>query len=119
MTAPGKWPNAGAPFSFFPAHTANEEPSLFGRPGLEPRGALEGVVTPGNMQGIKVTHGLTAGDRESIWKEIAEQVAGQGRVLGYVAAQPPLLDDSQAEVEVESAPHLLTAANEGYDSAMF
>lgn len=105
----GKQHRDGEVFSFFPAQIAREKPSLFVRPELEPRGALEGVVSPGNMQGIKVTHGLTAAQRDEIWNEISEQIAAQGCVLGHFAAPPPLLHHEQAEAEAESEPHLLSS----------
>ena len=105
----GRGRDADTPFSFFPAQISEGEPSLFARPELEPRGALEGVVSPGNMQGIKVTHGLTTPQRDAIWNEVGEQVGAQGCVLGYSAAPPPLLHDEQAETEAGSDPHVLSA----------
>jgi hypothetical protein len=107
----GRGREGGTPFSFFPAQIAQDEPALFARPELEPRGALEGVVSPGNMQGIKVTHGLTAAQRDAIWNEISEQVAGQGCALGYFAASPPLLQHEQVEAKTRSKPHLLSSVS--------
>ncbi len=92
----GKARMGDGPFSFFPAQVAKDEPSLFSRPELRPEGALDGIVSPGNMQGIKVTRGLTSGDRDAIWKEVAHQLAGQQCSLGYFAAPPPLLEGSAA-----------------------
>ena len=109
----GRGRQGGTPFSFFPAQIASEEPSLFARPELEPRGALEGVVSPGNMQGIKVTHGLTAAQRDSIWNEVGEQVAAEGCALGHFAAPPPLLHEDQAKKETLSEPHLLSSVPVG------
>ena len=80
------------PFSFFPARLIDESLPLFARPELRPVGALQDVITPGNMQGIKATSHLGVLDRDAIWAEIVCQVNQQGCGLGYYAAPPPLIE---------------------------
>lgn len=81
------------PFSFFPAQLMGDAPPLFARPELRPIGALDGIVSPNNMQGIKVTSNLSISDRDAIWNEVVRQVAQWGCGLGYHASPPPVLDD--------------------------
>ena len=97
-------------FSFVPARLAESSPALFARPELSPTGALEGVVSPGNMQGIKVTHGLSQAERDAIWLEVASQVEGQSCVLAHHLEVPPLLDEAHAVTEADREPHLLPSA---------
>jgi len=59
-------PDGPGPYSFFPARLAVDSPPLFARPELSPAGALDGVISPGNMQGIKVTSHLSITDRDAI-----------------------------------------------------
>ena len=66
------------PFSFFPARLMEGAPPAFARPELRPHGALDGVVSPGNMQGIKATRDLSVADRDAIWAEVVQQVSEQG-----------------------------------------
>jgi hypothetical protein len=87
---------ANVPFSFFPARIMRDTPPLFARPELRPIRALRGVITPANMQGVKVTTGLTANERDAIWAEIARQVTRQHCGLGHHAWAPPTLDSDQA-----------------------
>lgn len=96
-------PGAG-PFSFFPARLMHDSPPLFARPELCPTGALEGVISPGNMQGIKVTSRLSVTDRDAIWTEVMQQVTRQGCGLGYYASPPPMLEPHAAESAAEDAP---------------
>lgn len=77
-------------FSFVPARVSVEAPSLFARPELRPVDGLEDVVSPGT-QAINVTHDLSDGDRDGIWKAVVHQVTEQGCVLGYHAAEPAFL----------------------------
>lgn len=95
----GRRRDAGAsgPFSFFPARRLPDNGSVpaFARPELRPIGALEGVISSGNMQGIKVTSHEAAG-RDAIWAEVVRQVVEQGCGLGHHAATPPLLGDAEA-----------------------
>jgi hypothetical protein len=88
---------ANAPFSFFPARIMHATPPLFARPELRPIRALRGVITPANMQGIKVTTGLSATERDAIWAEVARQVTRQDCGLGHHAWAPPALDSDQAD----------------------
>ena len=85
--------DVAAPFSFFPAQLIADAVPLFVRPELRPIGALDGIVSPGNMQGIKVTSNLSVTDRDAIWSEVVRQVAQWGCGLGYYASPPPVLDD--------------------------
>jgi hypothetical protein len=91
-------------FSFFPARLMDHPDPLFARPELKPTGALEGVISPGNMQGIKVTSGLTAGDRDLIWEEVAGQVTRAGCGLGHHAVAPPALSSAEAERVARAGP---------------
>jgi hypothetical protein len=85
-----------SPFSFFPAQLATPTIPLFARPVLEPKGALEHVLSPANMQGIKVSY-VELARRDSIWAEVVDQVSGQDCFLGYHAAAPPVMSDQAAE----------------------
>ena len=100
----GRSSQESGPFSFFPAQLMNDSPPLFARPELHPRGALEGVISPGNMQGIKLTSGLMAVDRDAIWEEAVQQVAAQGCGLGHGASPPPVLDDHGAKRASQESP---------------
>lgn len=80
------------PFSFVPAQRMLKGVPIFARPELRPIGALAGVVSPANMQGIKGSSHDVPG-RDEVWAEVARQVVEQGCGLGYHAAAPPLLDD--------------------------
>ena len=84
--------SAISPFSFFPARLALDAPPLFARPELRPVGALRDRISPGNMQGIKLTRDLTAADCDAVWAEVVEQIAQQGCALGHHAQRPPLVD---------------------------
>jgi len=90
------------PFSFFPARLFDGDP-FFARPELMPTGALEGVISPANMQGIK-SRTVSPAERDAIWHEVAQQVATQGCSLGYHAAAPPLLDLESAESAARRPP---------------
>ncbi len=102
-------PDGGGPFSFVPARSVTDAPPLFARPALLPEGALQGVVSPGNMQGVKVTSGLSLAERDAIWEEVVRQVARQGCGLGYHAAPPPVLQPHEAEVVARGGPTPLAA----------
>lgn len=95
--------DAPGPFSFFPALIMHSSPPLFARPELHPTGALQGVISPGNMQGIKVTAHLSVTDRE-VWTEVARQVSQQDCGLGHHAVPPPVLTLQTAEGAAEDAP---------------
>lgn len=93
----GRTRRAGATaYSFFPARRVAGPIEPFVRPSLEPTGALAGVISPPNMQGIKTTRGLTSLERDAIWTAVAEQVTDQGCHLGYRAEPPPMLDREAA-----------------------
>jgi hypothetical protein len=96
------------PFSFFPAKLVLDSTPLFPRPELRPNGALDGVVSPGNMQGIKITANLSAIQRDEIWHEVAGQVSEQGCQLAYHATAPPLLESQAAESAARLSPRPLT-----------
>jgi hypothetical protein len=91
-------------FSFVPAQLMDVDPPLFARPELRPTGVLDGIVASGNMQGIKATWNLSAGDRDAIWQEVADQVAAQGCGLGYYALDPPLLDEASCLALIGDGP---------------
>jgi hypothetical protein len=95
------------PFSFFPAQLAVDSMPLFARPELRPVGALEGIVSPGNMQGIKATTVTSTDERDAIWSEVVRQVSKQGCQLGYVASPPPLLKAPEADSHAGRGPHPL------------
>jgi hypothetical protein len=97
-----------APFSFFPARAMNHSNPLFARPRLTPTGPLQGVISPHNMQGIKVAT-ASVSERDAIWQEVVSQVAEQQCALGYHAAPPPLLDPAAAESAAREPPAPLTA----------
>jgi hypothetical protein len=90
-------------FSFFPARVMQGSPPLFARPELRATGALEGIISSGKMQGIKLTH-LTADDRDSAWEEVARQVSVQGCSLGYRASTPPVLESEAASAASRQSP---------------
>lgn len=90
-------PDSESPFSFFPARLMDDSPPLFARPELRPTGALETVINPAKMQGIKVTSQLTPTDRDAIWAEVVQQVTRQDCGLGFHAYTPPILEPGQAE----------------------
>jgi hypothetical protein len=92
------------PFSFFPARLMYDSPPLFARPELRPTGALQGVINPGNMQGIKVTAHLSVIDRDAIWAEIVRQVNRQGCGLGYYAAPPAAIEPHEADTAAAHPP---------------
>lgn len=96
--------DATGPFSFFPARQMDDSAPLFARPELRPIGALDGVISPGNMQGIKVTSNLSTSDRDAIWNEVVRQVSQWGCGLGYYASPPPVLDDHAVESAANDAP---------------
>jgi hypothetical protein len=101
-------PLGGAgPFSFFPARLVVDAPPMFARPELSPAGVLDGVISPGNMQGIKLTSQLSVADRDAIWAEIVAQVHRQGCGLGHYATPPPLLEPHAAESAALLAPAVL------------
>jgi len=96
---------ADSPFSFFPARLAPDAPPpLFARPELRPIGALQGVISPENMQGIKLTPHVSAADRDAIWTEVVHQVTQQGCELGYYASPPPVLTSEAAAAAAVNAP---------------
>jgi hypothetical protein len=97
-------PGVADPFSFFPAQLIDDSPPLFARPELRPIGALDGVISPNNMQGIKVTSNLSTTDRDAIWNEVVRQVWQWGCGLGYYASPPPVLDDHAVESSAMNAP---------------
>jgi len=97
-------PGVTGPFSFFPARVMDDSPPLFARPELRPTGALRGVVSPANMQGLKVTSNLSVRDRDAIWTEVMQQVTGQSCGLGYYAAPPPVLEEHAVKAAAENAP---------------
>jgi hypothetical protein len=105
-------------FSFFPARLAVDSPPLFARPELSSTAALEGSVSPGNMQGIKVTAHLSITDRNAIWAEIVAQVQRQGCWLGHHAAPPPLLEPHVAESAARRPPAVPAADLAGADNAV-
>jgi hypothetical protein len=110
---PRRSPDGAGPFSFFPARLAVDSPPLFARPELSPTGALDGVISPGNMQGIKVTSQLSITDRDAVWAEIVAQVHRQGCGLGHHAAPPPLLEPHLAESAARNAPMPLIGTSVG------
>ena len=83
-------------FSFFSARLALDMPALFARPELSPVGALHDRISPGNMQGIKLTRDVSPAERDAVWVEVVAQVADQGCALGYEAGPPPVVDDLTA-----------------------
>jgi hypothetical protein len=97
-------PSTAGPFSFFPARLMADAPPLFARPELRPTGALEGVISPGNMQGIKVASDLSVADRDAIWTEVAQQVTRQGCGLGYFGSPPPVLEGGAVESAAQHPP---------------
>ncbi|HZK51984.1 MAG TPA: hypothetical protein VFD47_10530, partial [Actinomycetota bacterium] len=97
-------PDVPGPFSFFPARIMHSSPPLFARPELHPTGALQGVISPGNMQGIKVAAHLSVTDRDEVWTEVARQVSQQDCGLGHHAVPPPVLTLQTAEAAAEDAP---------------
>lgn len=101
-------PGDARPFSFFPARRMQGSMQLFARPELETTGALREVISPANMQGIKVASGVSESERDAIWNEVAQQVSRQGCGLGNYAAPPPLLDSRAAESATERDPMPLT-----------
>jgi hypothetical protein len=105
----GRRPADGAGlFSFFPARLAvDSPPPLFARPVLSPAGALHGIISPGNMQGIKMTPHLRVTERDAIWAEIVAQVHQQGCGLGHHAVPPPLLEPHAAQSAALLAPAVL------------
>jgi hypothetical protein len=92
------------PFSFFPAQLIDESLPLFPRPELRPVGALQDVINPGNMQGIKTTSHLDVLDRDAIWAEIVRQVNRQGCGLGYYAAPPPVIEQHMIDTAAAHLP---------------
>jgi len=101
-------PDDNTPFSFFPARELNDPERFFARPQLMPTGALEGVISPENMQGIK-GRTVTAAERDAIWQEVVRQVSDQGCGLGYRATAPPLVSSQAAEAAASHAPAPLSA----------
>jgi hypothetical protein len=97
-------PGAAGPFSFFPARLMGDSPPLFARPELRPTGALRGVVSPANMQGLKVTSNLSVSDRDAIWNEVVQQVSRQSCGLGHYASPPPVLEEHAVKSAAENAP---------------
>ncbi len=93
----------GSPFSFFPARLLDDPDRFFARPQLVPTGALKGVISPENMQGIK-GRTVTAAERDAVWEEVVRQVVEQGCGLGHRAAAPPLLEPGTAESAALRAP---------------
>ena len=91
-------------FSFFPARLMKDSPPLFARPELRPIKALQNVISPGNMQGIKVTSHLSVTDSDEIWTEVVKQVTQQGFQLGYYASPPPVLERHVAKAAAERTP---------------
>jgi hypothetical protein len=98
----------GSPFSFFPARRLDDPKRFFARPQLTPTGALKGVISPENMQGIK-GRTVTAAERDAIWQELVRQVSDQSCGLGYRAAAPPLVSLHTAEAAALEAPAPLSA----------
>lgn len=95
------------PFSFVPARLRIDDGiPAFARPELSPVGALAGVMTPGNMQGIK-SSSHDAASRDAIWAEVVRQVVGQGCGLGYDLQVPPVLDEAGAREASHSLPAAL------------
>jgi hypothetical protein len=92
----GRTPDASRPFSFVPAWRALDEPPSFPRPELRPDGALADVISPRNMQGIKVTRHVSQGDLQEAWSEVVRQVAAQGCRLGHALSEPPVVDEGSA-----------------------
>ena len=99
--------DAAGAFSFFPAHLTIDSPTLFPRPELRPIGALKDVISPGNMQGIKLTKNLSANDRDAVWNAAVEEVTRQDCMLGYQASPPPKLGQAEAEAASRAAPKAL------------
>jgi hypothetical protein len=95
------------PFSFFPARLMDEPEALFARPELLPTEVLEGVISPGNMQGISRTSGLSSTDRDAIWDEVVRQVSDAGCGLGYRAFAPPMLGQDEAAALARKSPRPL------------
>jgi hypothetical protein len=93
----------GSPFSFFPARLLDDPDRFFARPQLVPTGALKGVISPENMQGIK-GRTVTAAERDAVWQEVVRQVVEQGCGLGHRAAAPPLLEPGTAKSAALRAP---------------
>lgn len=87
---------SGGPFSFVPARQVSSEVPLFARPRLEPVGALDGVINPANMQGIRLTRNVANDRRDAIWQEVVRQVAAQGCGLAYRVGTPPVIGALQA-----------------------
>ena len=58
--------------------------------------ALQDRISTGNMQGIKLTRGLSPSERDAVWAEVVAQVTDQGCALGYEAGPPPVVDDLTA-----------------------
>jgi hypothetical protein len=102
----GARPDGSRPFSFFPARPVQDKPPLFARPDLSPVGPLEGVVSPANMQGIKLSR-VSAADRDVIWQEVARQTARQGCALGFHAAAPPVVSSNAATRFAEGRPRVM------------
>lgn len=92
----GRTPATGGTFSFFPARLMTGSLPLFARPDLCPTGRLASVINPALRQGIKVTSGLTATERDVIWEEVIAQVTRRQCLLGYQAATPPVLSCDSA-----------------------
>jgi hypothetical protein len=103
---------AASTFSFFPARLALDHPPLFARPELRPVGALRDKISPGNMQGIKLTRDLSAIDRDAVWAEVVGQVTDQGCALGYAAATPPLVDEDAAVSASGHSPQPLSSRSD-------
>lgn len=93
----------GGSFSFFPACLFDDPHALFARPQLSPTGPLERVISPDNMQGIKVAT-VSALERDAIWQEVVRQIVRQGCALGYDAAPPPVIGLHTAEPAARRAP---------------
>ena len=103
---------AASTFSFFPARLALDLPPLFARPELVPVGALRDRISPGNMQGIKLTRDLSAIDRDAVWAEVVGQVTDQGCALGYGVAAPPLVDYAAAALASGHPPQPLSSRSD-------
>jgi hypothetical protein len=115
----GRGPRGGGePFSFVPAQLMDGDPPLFARPELRPTGALDGVVVSGNMQGIKATWNLSAGDRDAIWREVVDQVTAQDCGLGHHVSEPPLLDADEIAAFGDAVPTPSQARSPGAAGAV-
>jgi hypothetical protein len=79
----------GEPFSFVPAVRAAERPEGFARPLIEPVGKLQDRITPTHKQGVKTSPLSDPEHACEVWKEIVDQVRGQGLLLGTLVAAPP------------------------------